>query len=73
LSKLDDIFGAKKPKDEGWRRIEINAQCGDCLHEADEVFVSPDKKHLKTIHYIGDEMHVVTSDVDLTWLTQDLS
>jgi hypothetical protein len=43
------------------------------LHEADEVFVSPDKKHLKTIHNVGDEMHVVVSDVDLTWLTQDLS
>jgi len=73
LSKLDDIFGAKKPKDEGWRAIEINVQCGNCLHEADEVFISPNKKQLKTIHNMDGEMHVVIADVDLTWLTNDLS
>lgn len=73
MSKLDDIFGAKKPKDEGWKPVEINAQCGECQHEADEVFISPNKKQLKTIHNIDGAMHVVITDVDLTWLINDLS
>lgn len=73
MSKLDDIFGAKKPKDEGWKLVEVNAQCGQCHHEADEVFISPDKKHLKTIHNVNDDMHVTISEVDLTWLINDLS
>ena len=73
MSKLDDIFGAKKPKDDNWQRIEINVQCGVCSHEADEVYIAPDKKHIKTIHTVDADMHIIESELDLTWLPTEPS
>jgi hypothetical protein len=70
LSKLDDIFGDKTPKeDKEWILTDMNVQCGDCPYEADEVYLSRDRKNLRTVHRVGAETHITESKIDLSWLT----
>lgn len=70
LSKLDDIFGEKTPKeDKEWILTDMNVQCGSCPYEADEVYVSRDRKSLRTVHrVVGHEDHVVEVKIDTSWL-----
>lgn len=68
MSKLDELFGDKPSQDPKWKLVNIVVHCGQCFEEADEVYVTPDYKHVRTVHYVDDDKHVIEADLDFTWL-----
>lgn len=68
MSKLDELFGAEEPKDSKWKEVDIVIHCGKCYEEADEAYVTADYKHVRTVHYVDDDKHVIEAELDLTWL-----
>jgi hypothetical protein len=65
MSKLDDVFGARKKEERGWTAIDIEAACGECGESADEVFCSSNKKRIRTVCPEG---HTSEWEMDLSWL-----